>query len=1034
MFGRQYQPGYQNPNFAQSLMSRKSTELSGNSLFNVQQPDYPLAFDQYSGAPLKMAAEIVWQTGIMDKSNFFLTDILPLEEHTGRVADLNMTVFEPTYMETNPEWSQAKLVSFSKRQRRKPLERRGIQMQMEQGFADTEYGQDTFQRYIFSIVKSQQDTLATLALFALEQAPLDLDDLMLKQDPRWAGKTMIEFMRDEIWFHGIMQDNERPFEAMDAQIRESMAFVDGNYDTLIVPSKLTGFAKSAIHTYLDAYKAGSAGPRLSKTDPTETSSNKLPGISGDLIIPLRPTYEQYRINHGSALMTSAQTVGEFYRCYSHIAFSSRFWTPDNQAIEIYDETDDTRKKIELIDILANANIFDQEGELQSLEDLKGDTGDLHLDAEKGIYDMWSNSDRTLLRFFGEMDPMQHSALDIAEFAKAVVHRMKKDAGIRPETYGNILLDIADPEKRRSQEYELLSSQINNYFPLAYSGEGIYEWLTAQEGKLEMIVSGMIVPAFRVAGVASRGSGAARSKAASVLQKALGAAPPADLTPEEEELAASIYAANLAHKKSGGTGSLIASTTLQNRNPAAWRRAYQTGVSKLSAKDQQEHETLKSAYLAILAESNQNAGSASNQHELVYGKSFNKHSAKAVYDEWSQNPAHAPSLVPGNPEYPYEPISYEALESYFGQNAHRNWDEQVVGCPAVHYTLLEAHRLAAEDPNNEAGLYELQSKVSPHLRSFMQSASIGATKEQNERLVQPRARYFPSKVPFAKVKEAASAFSSSNFTKNLELITATCSGLVRVVALTFLFTKINMNSYARWHACGLPLPAIQGVIFRPNITHKVSHAIACMRGKENLGKTLIAQGKFTYGSDPGPQSLMGHYTFYSLAHVEKPWNVSLLPAVTVDEYKGGKGTQWIDLTREMTNQSHPEESMLAHIIPLRAEMPMVSSITGSTYDLDRAHDHQLREEPYFPQALRFRATMRTWDMYTTDLALTAQRQDHPQRNFICLPGKYWFRSESEFTNVHEGKGHFKNTDGPGAKAIRSGALSQYNQDAGGANRY
>jgi hypothetical protein len=69
----------------------------------------------------------------------------------------------------------------------------------------------------------------------------------------------------------------------------------------------------------------------------------------------------------------------------------------------------------------------------------------------------------------------------------------------------------------------------------------------------------------------------------------------------------------------------------------------------------------------------------------------------------------------------------------------------------------------------------------------------------------------------------------------------------------------------------------------------------------------------------------------------------------------------------------------------------------------------------------------------DMSENQQTAPNP-RNFIMFPGTYWFRAESEFINRHSGKGHFKATDGPEAKAIRSGALKQYPKDLGGINAY
>jgi hypothetical protein len=375
------------------------------------------------------------------------------------------------------------------------------------------------------------------------------------------------------------------------------------------------------------------------------------------------------------------------------------------------------------------------------------------------------------------------------------------------------------------------------------------------------------------------------------------------------------------------------------------------------------------------------------------------------------------------------MSYEELEEYFGA-AGKPWPKTSI---VIGSHLAALHRLIqSNDGTHDAALADLHSNAHQGLRSMLRSMSIGAAEPgQGERfLVRPR-RVFSSEEA-ADIMGVAAAVTSDSFMRNwnhMELL----SGLARVIALKFLFTRIHRKSIIRWAELGLPLP-FQGVIFRPNITHRVSHAIACMRGRANLGHTLIGKAKFTYGSDPGPQSIMGHFTFYSLPVIEKPWNVCVIPAITVDQYLGGKGTQWINVEKEMKGQSEQEESMLGLIIPLRAEMPMVTSITGSTFDLERVQTLQLKEEPYFPQALRFRMTAGTNKMLSEDAEMQASRPGYNPRNFICWPGKYWFREESEFKGVHEGKGHFGNTDGPDAKFIRGGALAQYVTDAGGANRY
>jgi len=1021
MFGHTFS-GYGNQNLGGVFQAQPSREIPANALSNVQQPDYPLSFDQYSGEPLRMLAEIVWQVGIMDKSDFFLTDILPVQETNKLTADLNMTIFEPKLMDTNPEWSQAKLVSFSKRQRRKRLIRRGLQMELEQGFADTEYGRDTFNRYVMTIIKSQRDTLSTEILLALEQAPLDTEDLMLKKDPRWRGMSTADYMSDEVFFYGIMQKNARPFEALDARIRKNMAFVDGQYDTLIVPSHVTGYTKSVKDKYLDYNMAGPSGQALSRANPDNNDDKGLyPGISGNLIVPLRPTFEQYRMNHGAALMTSPFSVGEYYCCKSYIDFSSKYWTPDNQAIEIYDETDSTRKKITLLEICMNSQLFANDGSLLGLDELPyaQHHGELRHKPADGIHDMWTDDLGNPLQFFGQMHQRSLSSLDIVQWAKAVALKLKKEFNFGPTEYATWL--EAEPKKgvARSTQENKVAEIMENIFPKAVGTAG----MTKGSERLAAAKPGSVLVWMLKKGVSTgTSSDVAATRQRSIFRKIFPDYTSEALTTEETiPAAAGVYAAYVINKKAVKDQSGFVSI-LDDLSTAETK--LQTAYAVLSDSEKNAAAELVAKYKGILKE--KTAGG-----QLSYALSsltMNAAEAEAAFVEWTDTAV--PEMIPSHPEFDkgFLMMNREDLQEYFPSNepGKKTWPQTpiYVSCHmAALHTLIHSNQ-----GEHDALLADLHENASPEFRSILRSIGDQAA---NEALIAPR-RAFVLKYARDIVK-AARSLMDKNFKIHQQNIESMTAGLIRHLAMKFIHSEIHKDTVIRWASIGLPLP-FQGVIFRPNITHRVSHAIACMRGRANLGHTLIGKAKFTYGSDPGPQSIMGHFTFYSLPVIEKPWNVCVIPAITVDQYLGGKGTQWINVEKEMKGQSEQEESMLGLIIPLRAEMPMVTSITGSTFDLERVQTLQLKEEPYFPQALRFRMTAGTQKMLAEDAEMQASRPGYNPRNFICWPGKYWFREESEFKGVHEGKGHFGNTDGPDAKFIRGGALAQYVTDAGGANRY
>jgi hypothetical protein len=1034
---------YGNPAF-HSFTPNKSSPLPANALNNVQQPDYPLLFDQYTGNPMKEMAEMVWQTGIMDKSEFLLTDILPLETVPGITVQMSYMTFDPKLMDTNPEWSQAKLVSFSRRQKRKRLQRRGLQIELEQGFASEEAGRDTFNHLIEAVVLSQRDTLSVDVLLSLQNAPIDTEELY-KKDPRWKGQGVADAMADEIWFHGIMQKVGRPFEQMDSKIRANMAQVNGDYDTLIVPSRITGYAKSAMNKYLDFNTAGPAGPALSNINPDNADNRGLyPGMSGDLIIPLKPSYEQSDLTGGHSLMSSPMAVGEYYRCFSHIDFSSQHWTPDNQAVELYDETDSSRKKIALLEIVQHSGLFDEEGKLRPMNELPYTGGELKLDntkmaekRENGIYDMFTEEDGvTTTTLFGQISPRFLHPRDVVEWARQAVQHLEREVHFTSQDFKK-MMDAADVELSKDKVTPdtifkakgELANFINNAFPRnAYANE-----------KLKAIAGGVFrnlltsnLPSVFVANGEGRTESSRDLAREALLGKIFGGDADVSVSHEKSVAASHLWTSLMV---GGHTESVSPDWSVTQMEAA--RKAL-----KLTAEQKRRALELHSKGVQILRSESARGG---DEWELLPESLASEGFAQKVFEEWKANPSHPPSQLPGNPESPEHPASLEVLSKYFGPRASLKWPTTGGNVnfltPLVRSQITQHFDIARMSEEHGSTAYdvmqtELQSRGSVHLQQAFSQMSIGLAQTDDERraasnaaLINPRRQ---RSVTFnATDVQGLLNQTGNSFVKAWEDVQKISSGLVRLFGLLFLSSEVHEETITRWANTGLALP-FQGVIFRPNITHFVSGAIACKRGRANLGYMAIGKGNFTYGSDPGPQSIMSHYTFYSGGIIEKPYNVSLMPAITVDQYLGGKGCRWIDFQKEIDYKSDPEESMYGLVIPLRAEMPFVTCITGSTWDLQHTRDQQLREEPYFPQALRFRMTTGTLKMLE-DASENEQTVPTP-RNYLCLPGKYWFRMELEFNKHFAGKGHFWNTDCPQAKAIRSGGMGQYPVEVIGNDSY
>jgi hypothetical protein len=1042
---------YGNPAF-HGFMPNKSAQLAANALYNVQQPDYPIGFDQYTGDPMTAMAEIIWQVGIMDNAEFLLSDILPVQETDKMTADMAWMYFEPKLMDTNPEWSAAKLISFGRRQKRKRLTRRGIMIEMEQGFASEAYGREVFGRYIDAIVLAQKDTLCVDILMALQNAPLETDELW-QGDPRWKGQSVANALADEVFFHGVIQIEDRPFEAMDSKIRANMGFVNGKYDTLIVPSRVTGFVKAAKNTYLDYYTAGVSGPALSKTNPDNADSRGLyPGISGDLIVPLKPSYEQSKLTGGHSLMSAPMAVGEYYRCFSHIDFSSKHWTPDNQAIEIYDETDSTRKKIRLIEIIQNSRLFDERtGELRPLEKLPYQDPELKVDnrekegkgkREDGIFDMFTEENGVrATRLFGNIHPRFLHGGDVIDWAKKAVSLAKKEIRFSETDWRDI--DIALGTEGKPEDVaaatvvkvKRLERFVRNSFPRNPLVLAIAREEAEQRGAPAQPAPGPQSSFFRtfltshLPSIFRSGSGAVSGgdERVAVLRKIFGSEG-LDLSEISQEKAIAASHLWASFRAANRTDSVSADHSVSQIESA--RKAL-----KLSTEQKRAASSLHAKTSTILQ-------SASSGEWVKDSESMaSEEMARGVYDSWRRNPGTVPNELPGNPEYPEIPATLTVLGEYFGSYPSKTWPKQALEAnfiqPYLHSRMMEHYRLSRLSEKSGSSAYDvlqahLQEEGSPLLQQKLTQFSIGVKKAENEDLVDPFGPRNRSQfTQHEKLLEDLRSMTEGSFQDKYKAIMSMSMGLVALFAGLFITTEVHEESFVRWAQAGLPLP-VQGVIMRPNITHWVSSAIACMRGRKNLGYMAIGKGNFTYGSDPTPQSFLAHFTFYCGSIIEKTFNVSVMPAITVDQYVGGKGCKWIVPDTEIKFKSQPEESMYGLVIPLRAQMPFVTSITGSTFDLPETQKQQLAEEPYFPQALRFRMTNGTKKMLD-DMGENQQTAPNP-RNFVMFPGTYWFRAESEFMCKHIGKGHFKGTDGPEAKAIRSGALKQYPKDLGGNNAY
>jgi hypothetical protein len=287
------------------------------------------------------------------------------------------------------------------------------------------------------------------------------------------------------------------------------------------------------------------------------------------------------------------------------------------------------------------------------------------------------------------------------------------------------------------------------------------------------------------------------------------------------------------------------------------------------------------------------------------------------------------------------------------------------------------------------------------------------------------RYGPGITPMTGVTLAQMGdligMTSDDYLQNWSEVTAIASGIERVICQLFATTEVSLSSMKRFMSHNIPLP-FGALIFRPNITHYTSSAIALKRGDET-GYLAIGPTLWTPTTNAHSQSVYGQWSSIMGCIIETPENVLVLDNLLENGYVSGGSTGWIDAREEMNNQSKTTASLYGQIVPLtalREGVKPVLSITGSVGDVPALAELQVENDGLFPQAVRFTKTYGTKNFLSDHLRF-GEEVRATAHNLLCVRGQYVTHTPEGFTCLHEGIGHHKNTDGAGAKLTRTGGF-------------
>lgn len=995
--------------------------IAGVELNNASQLSYPNAFNNVTTERFQMAANTVWKMSVLDDSEFLTTQILPKRKVDQLAMTFEVTRMLPTLMEPNPEWGQAKLVSLSRLQRVARLDRWGLQLEIEINMAMDPYGQKAFAIYIETIQRAFEDTLAVQVLVELLNAHHDEQRKVLR-DNRFRGRPPFAAMQSEILYYQALQKLKRPLEKIDAKISEDMAAIGGRFNTLILPSQARAYVKTNKDEYLTYSKAGPAGPALSRSDihANETKSD-YPGFGSSLqIYSVKRSHAMNELTGGRDIMTSNSTIGEFYIIQSCREWDDEKWHSQDEAVKIYDEERGNYKTISLNDVVKHSRVFDASGNLVRVDSLPYQGPAEYPVNGTGVDDIFSDDDGTPVHVFGQIRPKYLTATDRVKWARGFLKRKVVDeqklndlfsklqslsGGKGPVNYaGNTDVDTllkGDLISNLTRCFQTSPYLNANAAPRGYN--------TKEAAFLFNVILPHYLPSFGTNGASTA---EVQGSALKQLYDQLFSGPVANATDDQVYAAATLYALRqVATDKAKYAAQTQAAIVPDN-------------VANLAREFKGDRALFEKVRAKALEVYNKNKSVASSDKVQPEAKYFSPEQAKAVYDEWKTNNT-PPASIPGNPDFPGVPATFDDLEKYFGDNASPSVFQHHHLASAYHHTtpyitsLVQSHahslqRAEEQRYTEDAEAHEfIAAKGSSFLKSLLDTAQqIGSPLHPS--------RYGST----GAASPELAALTSDEFTTLMGEIHQIATPAERVIAMLFNTSRVHMSTLNRFAQCGLPLP-FAGLLLRPYITHTTAHMIACWRGEE-LGFTAVAMPRWTTGMDPGAQSQKGHFTMYSKAMVTAPHLVYLVPNAMIVGYIGGNSCDWIDPEKERMYASSSTESLYATLIPITScehDIKPLISLSGQTSHLQVFNELGCQEEPPFPQATRFVKTFGTYEMYQNS-GMAEENGANP-RNMICVEGQYLKRGPTgSFDQMVSGQSGLGDTNGPNAKQVRLGGLTSY----------
>lgn len=997
---------------------------------------YPDMFNPNNGKERNEVASLVWKLGIIEGGSFLTDDILPKRKVDALSIQWEETHMPPTFLDQSPEWAQDKLVEIKKQYRVTRMNRSGIAINIEARAAGTTFGEQALYEYAALVANATANTLGAQALRGLTEAAHNQSLRTLKMN-HLRGRTAWECLQPEVTLYGFLQKLKNPFKAIDVQVTTEMGRTQGRHDTYILPYQARGYTETSPQ-FTDYMKAGPAGPALLSSDfQSPVSRNTYPGMGDNKVFTIPLEYYRREITSVDDIMSHISQVGEYYVIDNTVPWDSEKWSPEHQAIDIYDQERDDWAHIHLYDVVERSGLFDENGNLQPIDKLKWDAPD-------GVSkeDMFTTASGLPAKIFGDIPSVYLSAHQRKQWARAALNQMNRNRlgneGIELQI-SKILVKIqneangADPVESTNLPVNDLVNLMNEFERIF--GSSVYlDTKQPVQNKLELFADNILMPQFLPAFTGSKGMNAPDDLNVpynGFMAELFKSWTKGTVTDLEIESGLKIYALRIIF----GEGQYPKENSTDTGNNAkSIEKAYEDAVRTKSGNQLMRiYQSAKDTYEKLISTA---SGSTDTKWDVEPRYKFSPYQVKVVYEKLKKNIAGAKklyegiTLMPGDPDFPGIPATYERLKELFdAPQLHSSLVVRPIGSHFVQHTPLVkelAHQ--AIQSKNMAEEHRYSEHITPH--AYLSSNASSGLRSLLSNMESIGAPIHPSKFDSTKFdNELLVSLTSEEFGNQMDELYRIASPAERIVATLFNTCRITLDTLKAFASARFPLP-FAGMLFRPDITHIAGGGLAVQSGG-GAGYMAVGAPLWVNGSDADHQSFSAHLTIYSAAVINNPNNVYGIPAAMLLSYEGGNSDKWIDLSEDklMSNNRDRYESLYGLIIPAThaRRIPSVVSITGNVLHDKFLAEVGAKDEQPFPQASRFVRTTGTYRRYK-DEPQTAENGG-TVRNIICLQGGWRFMDIDNRTAIKRGQGHLGITSRPGAKGVRSNATLQYPSEDG-----